>query len=154
MLDQKIELLQRVPLFAGLDLVHLEAISQVGQKTYFEAEEKLIVQGEKGDTAYLILTGKAACSRSEIGQIFDEDLWPGTLVGELGMLVETVHALTVTACERLRALAISREALLRVMEENPEIAKHISEKLLERLSRLAEQLRDVDSKLAAIEKAA
>jgi len=154
MLDSKIELLQLVPLFTGLTADQLGAIAEAGQKKYFEAEENLIEQGEKGDTGFLILTGKAGCSRSEKGQAFVEDLWPGTLVGELGMLVETVHTVTVTANERLRALAFPRDVFRSVMEEHPEIAKHISEKLLVRLHGLAAQLREVDSKLALIEKAA
>ncbi len=154
MLDQKIELLQQVPLFAGLGEDQLKAVSEAGEKRFFEAGEDLIAQGEKGEAAFLILTGKASCAIIVKGQALIEDLWPGTLVGELGMLVETVHTVTVTANERLRALAFTREAFRLVMEEHPGVAKHISEKLLLRLHGLAAQLREVDNKLAQIEKAA
>jgi CRP/FNR family transcriptional regulator, cyclic AMP receptor protein len=145
MLDHKIELLQLVPLFDGLTVDDLEAI---------EAGENLIAQGERGETAYLILTGKAGCTKRERGQVLVQDLWPGTLVGELGMLVETVHSVTVTANERLRALAFPREVFRAIMEQHPGIAKHIADKLLIRLHGLAAQLREVDNKLAEIEKAA
>lgn len=154
MLDHKIELLQRVPLFAGLAGDQLEAIAGAGQKRFFEAGENLIAQGEKGDTAFLIMTGKAGCTKAEKGEEFVEDLWPGTLVGELGMLVETVHSITVSASERLRALAFHRDAFRVVMEEHPAVAQHISDQLLARLHGLAVQLREVDNKLAKIEKAA
>jgi CRP/FNR family transcriptional regulator, cyclic AMP receptor protein len=154
MLDRKIELLQQVPLFAGLPVSQLEAIAGAGKKRYFEANENLITQGEKGEAAFLILSGKAGCLRSLYNEALVEDLWPGTLVGELGMLVETVHAVTVTASERLRALAIGREAFRAVMEENPAIAKHISDQLVIRLHGLAAQLHEVDNRLAKIEKAA
>ena len=89
----------------------------------------------------------------EGGETLVEDLWPGTLVGELGMLVETVHNVTVTAQERLRALAFQRDTFRSVMEEHPELAQHISEKLLVRLYGLAAEIRNVDSKLAELEKA-
>ena len=105
MLDQKIEILQQVPLFAGLTVEQLEAVARTGQKKFFEGGDNLIAEGETGDTAYLILTGKAGCSRTVKGQELVEDLWPGTLVGELGMLAEAVHTVTVKASERLRALA-------------------------------------------------
>jgi CRP/FNR family transcriptional regulator, cyclic AMP receptor protein len=154
MLDQKLELLQQVPLFAGLPEDRLRAIVEAGQKSFFEAGETLIAQGQSGDAAYLILTGKAKCIKSVKGQDFVEELWPGTLVGELAMLVETVHGVTVTASERLRALAFSRDGFRVLMEEHPMVAKHISEKLLVRLHGLAAQLRAVDSKLATIEQAA
>jgi CRP-like cAMP-binding protein len=154
MLDRKIELLQQAPLFAGLPATLLEVIASAGEKRYFEAGQDLITQGEQGNAAFLILSGKAGCLRSVRGETLLEDLWPGTLVGELGMLIETVHAVTVTASERLRALAIARDAFRRIMEEYPEVAKHISDKLVMRLHGLAAQLREVDSRLAEIEKAA
>jgi CRP/FNR family transcriptional regulator, cyclic AMP receptor protein len=154
MLDQKIELLQQVPLLAGLPVNLLEAIAGAGEKRYFEANQNIITEGEKGEASFLILSGKAGYVRNVNGEAFAEDLWPGTLVGELGMLIETVHAVTVTASERLRALAIGRDALRAVMEENPAVAQHISDHLLTRLHGLADQLREVDKKLAEAEKAA
>jgi CRP/FNR family transcriptional regulator, cyclic AMP receptor protein len=154
MLESKIELLQLVPLFTGLSPEELDAIADAGEKRFFVAGEELIQQGEKGDTAYLILTGKASCSRNEKGHVISDDLWPGTLVGELAMLVETVHGVTVKASERLRALALPRTAFRGVMEAKPRIAKQIAERLLHRLHNLAVELHDVDSKLAEIEKAA
>ena len=154
MLDQKIELLQQVPLLAGLGHAELQAIVNAGEKRFFEAGENLITQGEKGSVAFLILTGKARYAKLENEEALTEDLWPGTLVGELGMLVETVHTLTVTANERLRAHAISREAFRSVMEEHPIVARHISDNLLARLHGLASKLREVEGKLAGIEEAA
>jgi len=154
MLDQKIELLRQVPLFDGLPDDQIELIADAGEKRYFEAGENLITAGETGTTAFLILTGKAGWVRVEQGENILEDIWPGTLVGELGMLVETVHAVTVTAQERLRALALEQSSLRTVMEHHPHIAKYIAEKLLLRLQGLAEKLREVDGKLAEAEKAA
>lgn len=154
MLDAKIELLQQTPLFLGLSDEHFDAIAEAGQKTFFEAGETLIKEGESGDSAYLIMSGKAGCPRVEEGQILEEDLWPGTFVGELAMLVETTHSFSVTAKERLRALEIKRDAFRAVMEAHPEIAQHISEKLLVRLYGLAAELHEVDTRLAALEEAA
>jgi CRP/FNR family cyclic AMP-dependent transcriptional regulator len=154
MLDHKIELLQQVPLFMGLSEDQLNAVAAIGEKSFFEAGENLITEGETGNTAFLIMTGKAGCRKIEKGEALVEDLWPGTLVGELGMLVETEHSLTVTAKERLRALAFRQDAFRAVMEANPSLAQHISDKLLVRLHGLAAELRKVDSKLEEIEKAA
>ncbi len=154
MLDRKIELLQQVPLFAGLSEELLSAVADSGKKTFFEAGDKLITDGEAESAAYLVMTGKAGCRRIEGGEALIEDLWPGTLVGELGMLIETVNNVTVTAQERLRALAFHRDAFRTVMEAYPELAQHISEKLLVRLHGLAAEIRRVDEKLAELEKAA
>lgn len=152
MLESKIELLEQVPLLQGLSASQLGAVAAIGTKKYFEAGEAIISEGETGEAAYLIMTGKASYQRIEKDQSFEQDLWPGTLVGELAMIVETVHALTVTAKERVRALAFDRETFRKVMEADPAIAKHISDKLLLRLHSLAADLRKVDAILERIEK--
>lgn len=154
MLEKTVELLEQLPVFQGLSHQQLKAISDCGTKAFFQTGETIIAEGLPGDTAYVILTGKAGCPVREGDDIFEEDLWPGTLIGELAMLVETVHPVTVTAKERVRALAISRGDFHAVMQADPSIAQHISEKLLVRLYGLAEQLRKVDEQLAAIEEAA
>jgi CRP-like cAMP-binding protein len=154
MLDDKIELLRQVPLFQGLGSSELGVIAAAGEKRFFETGENLIALGEKGETAFLIMSGKAGCTRYEKGQPFVHDLWPGTLVGELGMLIETEHCMTVTASERVRALAIRRESFRAIMETHPQIATHISDKLVQRLQGLAVELREVDKRLEEAEQAA
>jgi CRP-like cAMP-binding protein len=154
MMDGNIELLERAPLFSGLSKSQLWAIAENSRKVFFEAGEAIIEAGAPGDTAYLILTGKAGCQKLENHQLVDEDLWPGTLIGELAILVETVHAFTVTAKERLRALAITRDAFRKVMEADPAVAEHISDKLVMRLQALTTDLRKLDERLAEIEQAA
>ncbi len=150
-LEANAELLARGSIFHGLTSEQLTAITNATKKTFFE-EGSVIVEAEKpGRTAYLILSGKAV-SRPPKGVNFaPEELEPGTLVGEMAMLVETVYSVTIVAEERVRALAISREALLEVMEEDPSIAQHFSEKLLGRLSALAHDLRAVDAQFAELE---
>ncbi len=154
MLEWKIELLQNVPIFRGLSESQLRAIDDAGEKRFFEAGETLLKEGEKGTTAFLIVSGKALCPRMENGEAVTEDLWPGTLVGELAMLVETQHNYSVTATERLRALAITKDAFRQVMERDVTIAQHIANHLLTRLHGLAKELREVDNRLKNVEKAA
>ncbi len=154
MIATKVELLREVPLFEGLTPAQLEAVAKIGRKVFFELDEKIIAEGGQGHAAYLIMSGKAACLKQEGGETFEENLWPGTLVGELAMLVDAEHALTVVAKERLRALAIYREDLMAAMETDPSLAQHVADKLLTRLQALAQELRLVDTKLAEMESAA
>jgi hypothetical protein len=66
-------------------------------------------------------------------------------------LVHTVHSLTVQANERVRAMAISREALWQAMQQDPIIAQKISDNLLVRLQNLAQGLRRFDRLLQDVE---
>lgn len=154
MLEKNVELLAQLPIFQGLTHHQLGMIADCGSKAFFQAGDAIVREGEQGEVAYMILTGKASCFIRNRNETFEEDLWPGTLIGELAMLVETIYPITVVAKERVRALAIHREAFREVMERDPAIAQHMSDMLLARLSGLVEQLRTVDEKLAAIEEAA
>ncbi len=154
MLEKNVELLEQLPIFQGLSRDQIAAIADCGVKAFFQTGEAIIREGQPGEVAYVILTGKAGCLVQDRRETVEEALWPGTLIGELAMLVETVHPVTVTAKERVRALAIHREAFRTVMERDPAIAQHMSDMLLMRLNGLVEQLKKVDEKLAAIEQAA
>ena len=155
MLDQKIELLQQVPLFSGLSEDLLERSRLRAKRRFFEAGETLIAKASAGSTAYLIMTGKAGCpkiggeAKSSI-----EDLWPGTLVGELACWSKRFIALLLLRRNGFARSPFNRDAFRGVMEEHPALAQHIAEKLLVRLHGLAAEIRKVDSKLDELEKAA
>ncbi|KAI93743.1 protein kinase [Rhodomicrobium udaipurense JA643] len=76
--------------------------------------------------------------------IGSEPIGPGTLIGEMAMLVETVYPLTVEASERVRALALRRGRLTRVMQRDPGIARQLADNLLLRLRSFAQDLRNFE----------
>lgn len=150
-IDTNAALLGRVPLFDGLTQEQLVAILDTAKKTFFETDELITRAGEVGDTAYLILSGRAIAQTAEDDESEPLRLEAGAFLGELVMLVDAAYTLTVTAQGRVRALAISRKELLDVMEADPSIAHHLSSKLIDRLAALAHDLRVVDAKFAALE---
>ncbi|MGO8952892.1 MAG: cyclic nucleotide-binding domain-containing protein [Rhodomicrobium sp.] len=151
MLDPKIGLLESLPIFRGLSGKQLGSIVDVTTKAFFEAGENLITRDYPGDTAFLIMTGAAKCLHFPGTPPASDQIGPGSLVGELAMLVDTVHALTVQARVRVRALALHREALKSAMECDPAIAQQISDNLLVRLQTFARDLRKLDDFLAQVE---
>jgi CRP/FNR family transcriptional regulator, cyclic AMP receptor protein len=150
-LETNAELLGRVPILEGLSPEQLNAIANKGKKTFFAEGRPIIEAGVKGDTTYLILTGLACVEPEAAAAREAELLEPGTLIGELAMLVETTHSLTVKAKVRVRAMAIARADLYEIMEADPAIAHHFSQKLLERLAALATDLRQMDTRFAMLE---
>jgi len=151
MLGSKIELFESLPIFSGLSERQLGLIVNISEKVFFEAGENLIAKDQPGDTAYLIMTGSAKCLNFPGTPAAGDKIEPGSLVGELAMLVDTVHALTVQSKVRVRALALKRQALKQAMERDPAIARQISDNLLLRLQNFASDLQRLDSLLANIE---
>jgi CRP/FNR family transcriptional regulator, cyclic AMP receptor protein len=150
-LESNIELLGDVPIFSGLEPEQLKAIALKAKKAFFEVGANIVTAGKTGNTAYLIQSGRAV-TRPPAGAKFEaEQVEAGVLVGELAMLAETIYTLDVVAEERVRALAIERDDLFAVLEADPAIAHHLSERVTERLIFLARDLREVDARFAMIE---
>jgi len=146
------ELLGRVPIFQGLKPNQLTAITAIGQDTYFESGVPMLMAGETGHTAYLILNGFVALDPHYETEFDDDEvLGYGTFLGELAMLVETTFTITVIARWAVRTLAIPREAMSKLMEEDPSIAHHFACKLVERLQRMADAIRRAENQFAVME---
>jgi CRP/FNR family transcriptional regulator, cyclic AMP receptor protein len=151
MFGHMIGFLEALPIFRGLSKRHLGYILDVASKEYFEPGDNLLVKNATGDTAYLILTGTARCLGFPGTPAGSERIMAGCLAGEMAMLVETVHSLTVQADTRVRALAFRRDAMMCLMKRDPFIATQISDNLLARLRSFAGDLRRLDNYLAKIE---
>lgn len=150
-LETNAELLGRVPIFRGLTASQLAAIAEQGCEVFFRDGTAILMSGESAEAAYLILSGFALAEAPAGLGLRPETLGYGALLGELAMLVETTFSVTVWAKWQVRALALPRAAMLQLMERDPTIACHFSEKLLSRLLQLAGDLRRVDADFAALE---
>jgi len=150
----EIELLETLPLFKGLSRRQLRYIIDIAEKIFFEPGEDLITRNLKGTAAYLVLSGTARCLEFPGTPAASETIGPGCLVGEVAMLIENIHAMTIQARTRVRALEFSRSAFTWVMQRDPAIAEQISENLLDRLQNFASDLKRLDDFLSYIEDAA
>ena len=154
MLGDTIELLETLPIFKGLSRRQLSYILDIAEKVFFEPGENLITRNCTGNEAYLILSGTARCQDFPGNPAASETIGAGCLVGEVAMLVETIHSMTIQAKMRVRALEFSRGALTWVMRYDQAIAEQVSDNLLVRLQNFASDLQRLDDFLCYIEDAA
>lgn len=143
-------LLRRVALFQGLRPDQLIEIARRAERVQFKPGNAIIREGDPGDAAYLIVSGTA---QRTAGPGSDEivELQPGTLIGEMAMLVETDYSSTVVCREAARTLRITRSGLLEQMSADLSLADHLLEHLAGRLRHLAGELRRIDALLGAAE---
>lgn len=136
-----------VELFQGLKPLQITEIARRADRIVYRPGDVIVAEDTTGDAAILIVAGEAARMSGPGlgGQV--EPVAEGSLVGEMAMLVDTVHSSTVIARSAVRALRISRSELLEQMEADPELAEHFVARITGRLSRLAEELRAVDNAL-------
>lgn len=141
-------LLRRVALFQGLRSDQLIEIARRAERVQFKPGDTIIREGQPGDAAYLIVSGTA---QRTAGPDSDEtaELQPGTLIGEMAMLVETDYSSTVVCRDAAKSLRITRSSLLEQMGSDLSLADHILEQLAGRLRHLARELKRIDDLLGA-----
>ncbi len=123
-LRDEVALLQDLPPFAALEPAKLKLLAIDSQQQQFDAGDALIRQGEKADALYVILAGTVEVSiASKQSSRVVRELAPPAFVGEIAILNQTVGTATVTAKTEVRALEISRDVLLRVIEDVPELGQ-------------------------------
>jgi CRP-like cAMP-binding protein len=133
--DEKLDLLHRIPLFAGFDRRHLERLGMLTEEIDVPAGKVLIRQGELGDDLMIIYSGLVAVDRN--GERVNK-LGPGEFFGEIALLERGPRTATVTAETPCRLLVINHHDFHAVMEEFPEIAARV-------LLTLAHRLRTLDA---------
>ncbi len=134
--------------FRGLDVERLERIAREADRIIYRDGQVIAEAGAEGDGAVLIVSGEARAEAPDGGASWGL-VSAGVLIGEMAMLTEHVFAVGVVARGDVRAVKIGRAALLELMRADPVLLDHFQSRLVERLSRLALELRLIDERLAA-----
>lgn len=140
---------ERIEIFQGLDGKQIGEIARHSERMIYKPGQHLIDNGEAGDSAILVVTGKAVRTA---GPGPDPDttlsIEPGSLIGEMAMLIDTEHTSTIVAETEVRALKINRQDLLAQMHDDPTVAEHFVAKIALRLHHIAGELRRIDDILS------
>lgn len=148
-LKDEVELLRRVPLFAGVEPSKLKLLAFTSDRMSFEAGQTLFEQGDPGDAAYVVLNGSAEVLVNRAGsQIKVADLEKNAIVGEIAILCDVPRTATVRAQDRLETLKISKDQFLRLLAEFPDMAIEIMRVLADRLGRTTAELSEARAQLS------
>ena len=129
--DAKVELMRRVPLFAGCSKKELAQIASVADELSFDAGRTLIEQGKRGREFIVVLDGKV-----EVRQNGRQLPTRGgdTFFGELALLTDAPRSATVMTATPVRALVITDQAFRRLLQATPSIQAKVLQSLAERLA--------------------
>ena len=148
-IDRVVAPVLRVPLFAGLKPLQITEIARQAEKLSFKPNQTITKIGQPGDGAFLIVAGQASCVEPLEPMEPPEPIAPGSLLGEMAMLVEHEYRTTVVAQERVLCLKFTRAALHAQMLDDSALAEHFRVRITERLHRVHDELRQIDGALAA-----
>jgi CRP-like cAMP-binding protein len=134
----------RQELFQGLRPLALTEIVRRAERVVYKPGQTIISDGEEGDAAVLVVAGEAVRIKGSPERAEREAIEPGSLLGEMAMLVETAHSSTIVAETPVRALRIGRDTLQEIMADDPAVAEHFVDKVVRRLQHVADELRRID----------
>ena len=150
--DQLVTALQNLDVFRGLDETHLAEIVRKSERIVFKPGQTVVSAGGQGDGAYLLVAGDAEilpdAPTTQGAPAASRRVEPGSLVGELAMLIEHEYRVTVVARTSIRALKFTRAQMQSHMLTAPSLAEHFVDRIASRLSRIAVELRRIDQMLA------
>lgn len=146
-IEDDVNLLASVPtlMLLGIDALRVLAIGSETRK--IPRDETLFSAGDAADAGYVVQTGAIRVSSQDTGGYRDVVAGPGTLIGELALVVEMQRPATAVAIADSSVLRISRSMFQRVLEGHPDAARRLRDDLAQRTSQAASDMLIASGKL-------
>lgn len=149
-LQEDVELLRNIPLFAKIEPSKLKLLAFTAQRLTYNAGDSLFHQGDEGDSAYIIVDGDAdVLVDSPTGPITVATVGKNDFVGEIAILCDVPRTATITAKTTLTAMRISKELFFELVCQFPQMSIEIMRELARRLEVTTRQLQEALSKADA-----
>jgi CRP-like cAMP-binding protein len=128
--NAKVELIKRVPLFAGLSKRELDEVAGIADELAIAAGSKLTREGAAGHE-FLVLVEGAADVRRKGRKV--NTLGSGDFLGEIALVTGAPRTATVTTTAASRLLVIAARDFKALLRRTPSIQLKILETLASRL---------------------
>jgi CRP/FNR family cyclic AMP-dependent transcriptional regulator len=129
--DVKVEMISRVPLFAGCSKGELRQIARIADEIDLRAGKVLCKQGTVGREFFVLLEGTVDVSRD--GRSIDT-IEGGGFFGEIALVSDAPRNATVTATTPLRVLVIVDREFRELLRSSPQISSKVLAALAGRLA--------------------
>ncbi len=145
-LNEEVELLRNIPLFAKIEPSKLKLLAFTSERLTYGGGQDLVVQGDIGDSAYIIVAGTAdIIVQTPDGPLTVASVGKNDIIGEIAILCDVPRTATVRATSELTTLRITKELFFQLVNEFPQMAVEIMRELASRLDRTTTQLREAVS---------
>lgn len=132
-LEDDIALLSRVPLLAALGAEPIRLLAFSAETRTLRVGDVLFREGHAADSGYVVVDG--ALNLSGSAGLGEHRAGPGSLVGEIALIVETSRPATATAAEPTTVLRIPRALFRRVLTEFPDAALRVHDDVRDKIRR-------------------
>ena len=143
-IEDDIAFIERVPTLRMLGREALRILAIGAESRPVRKGEVLFLAGETADCGYVIQEGsfRLVSNSKPISEVI---AGPGTLLGELALIVETKRPATATAHEPSAVIRISRSLFLKMLEGYPHAANVLRDQIVTRAQYALKEMSDVRS---------
>ena len=124
-----VEILKKIPFFAGLGEEDIKQIAAVVKMDYFPAEHVIFKQSDPGDIMYVIKRGQVQVIRDNTILAV---LGDGAFFGEMALVSEDQRNATLKTVTDVEVMTLKKEDFIRLLETNSTIASMVSYEVVKR----------------------
>ncbi len=146
-LEDDVAFFERVPTLAILGPQALRILAIGAETKQLPSGAVLFYAGELADGGYVVQEGALLLEPGTFSEGKEYTAGPGTLVGELALLTDTVCRATAIAKEPTKVIRISRSLFGKMMEGYPEAAVKLRTIMAARMEVWTRELAEVQRKL-------
>ena len=144
-IEDDVALLERVPTLRLLGNAALRMLAIGSEQRDVVRGDVLFNQGDDADAGFVVLRG---AFRVVDGAGAEMIAGPGTLIGELALVVPMKRPSSATALEHSSVIRVARSLFQRVLESDPAAARRLRDEFAVRSSQIASDILMAGSKLS------
>ncbi len=155
--EEAAQVLSTVPYFAELDSSTLKTIARAAVRREYEPGQVILLEGEPCAGLFVVQAGwcKAIMVSPEGREQIVRTVGPGEFFNEMPMLAGSKNLITVVALEPAVLWVVQTETMLRLLDEQPRVARLVTQSLARRMLHLLSlvedlSLRSVEERLARL----
>ncbi|MGJ0509893.1 MAG: cyclic nucleotide-binding domain-containing protein [Methylocystis sp.] len=131
-LDDEIENLRRIPLFAAFEPAALQMLAFSLETRLLRGGDVLFQQGETSDGGFVLILGSVGLSTNGENEV-SHVIRPWALIGEMALVAPSRRPVTARALEPSTVLKIARPFFHQLLEQHPATATRVRDFFRERL---------------------
>jgi CRP-like cAMP-binding protein len=140
-LDDDIRILSGVRLFEGFTQDQLRLLAFGAETTVLSVGKKLYREDDEADSAYVVVSGEILLYR-ELGnrRLPVSTVGKGAILGELALIADTKRLTSASTATDAEVLRLNRRMFRRILEEYPEVAARLHQRIAEELQAMVRQI--------------
>jgi CRP/FNR family transcriptional regulator, cyclic AMP receptor protein len=139
--SETVEYLCGIPLFSDLEVTSLIALARTSRFQRVEKGQILFFQSDPSELAYIVRSGNISIllNSPDGREMVINEMHAGDMFGELGILTQRPRSTSAIARSNSELLVIPRQAFLRIIDAEPQLARRMLEITAQRLQRSGER---------------